>query len=69
LLLTVRFEAAAVEGQRARGGANRAAGRNILPHQLMRDIGFEVYAIGHPAPNEQLNGAPELPTDKRAKLA
>ena len=23
-------------------------GRNILPHQALRDIGFEVYAIGKP---------------------
>lgn len=27
-------------------------GRNILPHDKLREIGFEVYAIGKPAPNK-----------------
>ena len=27
-------------------------GRNILDHEALRKIGFEVHAIGHPDPNE-----------------
>ena len=28
-------------------------GRNILPHKALREIGFEVYAIGKPVPKEK----------------
>jgi len=28
-------------------------GRNILPHEALRDIGFEVYAIGKPVPESR----------------
>ena len=27
-------------------------GRNLLEHEKLREIGFEVYAIGKPDPNE-----------------
>ena len=48
-------------------------GRNILPHGRMRSIGFEVYSIGAPAPNEMVFketpvGIGGADGEKRAKL-
>jgi len=45
-------------------------GRNILPHAKMREMGFEVYSIGAPAPNEVVLGEVIGENDaKRSKTA
>ena len=41
-----------LDWERVHAGMSQPAfvfdGRNILDHKLLREIGFEVYAIGHP---------------------
>jgi UDPglucose 6-dehydrogenase len=56
-VMTEWDEFKALDFERIYGGMHKPAfafdGRNILPHGTMREIGFEVHAIGKPSPNER----------------